>query len=52
MRHGVFKKIGRAIGTWKKKKHTLCFDIAQILSVFLEFFKQNMGLCYNLDSCF
>ncbi len=34
------------------ENHRLYFDIAQILSVFLDFFQQNMGLCYNLDSCF
>jgi hypothetical protein len=34
------------------ENHKLCFDIAQILSVVLGFFQQNIGLHYNLDSCF
>jgi hypothetical protein len=27
------------------ENHILCFDIAQILNVVLDFFQQNMGLC-------
>jgi len=34
------------------ENHRLCFDIAQILNVFLDIFQQKMGLCCNLDSCF
>jgi hypothetical protein len=30
----------------------LCFDIAQILNVFLDIFSTKHGLCHNLDSCF
>jgi hypothetical protein len=34
------------------ENHRLCFDLAQILNVVLDFFSTNMGLCCNLDSSF
>ncbi len=32
--------------------HIFYFDIAHILSVVLDFFQNNMELCYNFEECF
>jgi hypothetical protein len=53
MRHGVFfgKKVG-VVGTCNRKTIGFVLDITQILSVVLDFFQQNMELCYIFEKCF
>ncbi len=50
---GFFIKIvGGAIGTCGRKTTGFILDITQILIVVLDYFQQNMELCYNFESCF
>jgi hypothetical protein len=47
--------LGKSVRSCKNyviKNHKFYFDIPQILIVDLIFFQQNMGFCYNFDSCF
>jgi hypothetical protein len=48
MKHKVKKKVGGVVGTYNGKPQTL-LKITHILSVSLDFLKQNMELSYNFD---